>query len=245
MGHSIHGAGNRFFFQDYTQSLQLEGGGQLWKPVRDHQTQRYWWGVLGIRGRSAAHPALQKGSAAVVWVGSLVMPHSWLICGFFLKYTHRQEFLFHWASSWSGPSTKIRILVCKEIYHLTLTCFFHFEKEHWFHSSLLIEQGMHLRREASTTRVFPSYNPCKQRLRESWKRLGQENKNQTAEILARKCFNLSWKLKSSISKIKWSTSLKAKFNSCRENASLSKQAECFCFGISCVSLSCWRISADF
>lgn len=53
--------------------------------------------------------------------------------------------------------------------------------------------------------------------------------NQTAEILARKCFNLSWKLKSSISKIKWSASLKAKFNSCRENAFTFKTDWVFLF----------------
>lgn len=108
VGHIIHGAGNWLFFfflGFYPVSSASRWGASFESLSETIRPREYWWGVLGIWGRSAAHLALQKGSAAVVWVGSLVMLHLWLICGLCLKYTHRQEFLFHWASSWSELST--------------------------------------------------------------------------------------------------------------------------------------------
>lgn len=82
--------------------------------------------------------------------------------------------------------------------------------------------------EASTTRLFPSYDPCKERTRLSEASWSAEQ-NRTAGALAQKCFHLSWKWNLPSAKSKWSTSLKAKFNPRRKKCFVFKADWVFLF----------------
>lgn len=83
VGHIMHGAGNRFFFWDSTQSPQLEGGGQALKPVRDHQTQRVLmrcsWHLGKVCSSSCLAERFSSCGAGRVISNAAFMTHLWLI----------------------------------------------------------------------------------------------------------------------------------------------------------------------
>lgn len=97
------------------------------------------------------------------------MTHLWAIA----LNTHTEAGIFVSLGSKLVRTSNRNVSVCKKIYHLTLTCFFHFEKEHQFHSSLLVTTGNASQKKGShhikdISQLQPMQTKNKRISEESW-----------------------------------------------------------------------------
>lgn len=143
VGGSRHAWGReQIFFCVPTQAPQLEGGGQVWKPVRDHQLKgvlmRCSWHLGEVCGWFCLAGRFSSCGVGRVISNAAFMTHP---VGYSLSYTHRgRDFCFSGLQVGQDLQHKC-VSVCKKMYYLVVMPFFLFEKQHCFLHSLLLRRG--------------------------------------------------------------------------------------------------------
>lgn len=207
--------------------------------------REYWWDVLGIWGRSVADSALQEGSAAVVWVGSLVMLHSWLILWVIPLTTHTEAGIF--VSLGFKLVRTCNINVCISLQENLLPCRNAFLPlwEALVPSFPTCKNREHISEEEnpSQQKYFPS-KACKRWIQEPQKRAGQQNQTEQLEVFQGSTlpYTENWNLPSANSH--WSTSLKGTLNSHRKIHHFQSSPNIL-FGDKLRLSGLWSTSLDF
>lgn len=203
MGRSPHTRGREqiFFLGFSAQAPKLKGGCQVWKPVRDHQLQgvlmRCSWHLGEVCSSFFLAGRFSSCGVGRVITNAAFMTHLWVIS----LNTHTEAGIL----CFSG------LQVGRDLQH---KCVYESERKFiiwpWRLSSTfrestgsivpyLQQQEMHLRRRLHNNDISQLQPTRTKNKRISEKRWSAEQ-NQTAGVSAWKCFNLSWKLKSFISK---------------------------------------------